>query len=81
MPNTSRIRASLKNYKLYKTVIGVLVNTNNTGPMVVRLCRNKQLKDTCRLIHRELCVNQFYSFKVRSWMSLKTKIVRIRFQV
>lgn len=35
MLNTSRISASLKNYKCFKTAIGVLVNTSNTWPIIV----------------------------------------------
>lgn len=51
-------RCIIEKINFYKTVIGVLVNTNDTGP-IISMYRWKPFQNTCRLAYCELHVNQF----------------------
>ena len=75
MPNTSTIGALFKKINIYKTVIGVLVNINDTGPIISMYVDENHFKTPVGL-HTVSCMS--ISSKVwRTWKFLKSKIERI----
>ena len=65
MPNTSTIGALFKKINIYKTVIGVLVNMNDTGPIISMYVDENHFKTPVGL-HTVSCMS--ISSKVwRTW--------------